>query len=71
MNYGQFLNMVPEFYLVCILLVVFFMDFFFHLSIATRQAIGTEAVSNPRKNSRNEPLLTMINIPSSVESISR
>ncbi len=29
MNYGQFLNMVPEFYLVCILLVVFFMDFFF------------------------------------------
>ena len=28
MNYGQFLNMVPEFYLVCILLVVFFMDFF-------------------------------------------
>ena len=29
MNYGQFLNMIPEFYLVCILLVVFFMDFFF------------------------------------------
>ena len=29
MNYGQFLNMVPEFYLVCILLVVFFVDFFF------------------------------------------
>ena len=29
MNYGQFLNMVPEFYLVIILLVVFFMDFFF------------------------------------------
>ena len=29
MNYGQFLNMVPEFYLVLILLVVFFMDFFF------------------------------------------
>ena len=28
MNYGQFLNMVPEFYLVLILLVVFFMDFF-------------------------------------------
>ena len=30
MNYGQFLNMVPEFYLVCILLVVFFGDFFLH-----------------------------------------
>ena len=29
MGYSQFLNMVPEFYLVCILLVVFFMDFFF------------------------------------------
>ena len=28
MNYEQFLNMVPEFYLVLILLVVFFMDFF-------------------------------------------
>ena len=30
MNYGQFLNMIPEFYLVCILLVVFFGDFFLH-----------------------------------------
>ena len=30
MNYGQFLNMIPEFYLVCILLVVFFADFFLH-----------------------------------------
>ena len=29
MGYSQFLNMVPEFYLVCILLVAFFMDFFF------------------------------------------
>ena len=29
MGYSQFLNMVPEFYLVCILLAVFFMDFFF------------------------------------------
>ena len=29
MGDSQFLNMVPEFYLVCILLVVFFMDFFF------------------------------------------
>ena len=29
MGYSQFLNMVSEFYLVCILLVVFFMDFFF------------------------------------------
>lgn len=29
MGYSQFLNMVPEFYLVCILFVVFFMDFFF------------------------------------------
>ena len=28
MGYSQFLNMVPEFYLVCILLVVFFVDFF-------------------------------------------
>ena len=27
MGYSQFLNMVPEFYLVCILLVVFFVDF--------------------------------------------
>ncbi len=32
MNYGQFLNMVPEFYLVLILLVVFAVDFIMHRS---------------------------------------
>ena len=32
MNYGQFLNMVPEFYLVLILLAVFVVDFAMHRS---------------------------------------
>ena len=32
MNYGQFLNMVPEFYLVLILLAVFVVDFIMHRS---------------------------------------
>ena len=32
MNYGQFLNMVPEFYLVLILLAVFVVDFCMHKS---------------------------------------
>ena len=32
MNYGQFLQMIPEFYLVLILIVVFFVDFFTHKS---------------------------------------
>ena len=32
MNYGQFLNMVPEFYLVLILLAVFVVDFCLHKS---------------------------------------
>ena len=32
MNYGQFLNMVPEFYLVLILLAVFVVDFVMHHS---------------------------------------
>mgnify|MGYP002860843070 CR=1 FL=1 len=32
MNYGQFLNMVPEFYLVLILLAVFVVDFVMHRS---------------------------------------
>ena len=32
MNYGQFLNMIPEFYLVIILIVVFFADFCLHKS---------------------------------------
>ena len=32
MNYGQFLNMIPEFYLVVILLVVFAIDFMLHKS---------------------------------------
>ena len=32
MNYGQFLNMIPEFYLVIILLVVFVVDFIAHRS---------------------------------------
>ena len=32
MNYGQFLNMIPEFYLVIILIVVFFTDFCLHKS---------------------------------------
>ena len=30
MNYGQFLNMVPEYYLVLILLAVFVVDFIMH-----------------------------------------
>ena len=32
MNYGQFLNMIPEFYLVIILIAVFFVDFCMHKS---------------------------------------
>ena len=32
MNYSQFLNMIPEFYLVIILIVVFFADFCLHKS---------------------------------------
>ena len=32
MNYGQFLNMIPEFYLVLILLAVFVVDFIVHRS---------------------------------------
>ena len=32
MNYGQFLNMIPEFYLVIILIAVFFTDFCLHKS---------------------------------------
>ncbi|MCR4959715.1 MAG: NADH-quinone oxidoreductase subunit N [Prevotella sp.] len=32
MNYGQFLNMIPEFYLVLILIVVFVVDFIMHKS---------------------------------------
>ena len=32
MNYGQFLNMIPEFYLVIILLAVFVVDFIVHRS---------------------------------------
>ena len=32
MNYGQFLNMIPEFYLVIILIAVFFVDFCMHES---------------------------------------
>ena len=32
MNYGQFLNMIPEFYLVIILLAVFAVDFIAHKS---------------------------------------
>ena len=32
MNYGQFLNMIPEFYLVIILLAVFVIDFIVHHS---------------------------------------
>jgi NADH-quinone oxidoreductase subunit N len=32
MNYSQFLNMIPEFYLVITLIVVFVMDFFLHKS---------------------------------------
>ena len=40
--------------------------FFLYLSRATRQAIGTEAVSSPRKNSRKLPLDVMMNIPNKV-----
>ena len=32
MNYSQFLNMIPEFYLVLILIVVFVVDFIMHKS---------------------------------------
>ena len=32
MNYTDFLKMIPEFYLVIILMVVFFVDFFMHKS---------------------------------------
>ncbi len=32
MNYSQFLNMIPEFYLVLILIIVFVMDFMLHKS---------------------------------------
>ena len=32
MNYGQFLHMIPEFYLVCILIAVFVIDFIAHRS---------------------------------------
>lgn len=32
MNYGQFLNMIPEFYLVLTLLAVFVVDFIMHRS---------------------------------------
>ena len=32
MNYGQFLHMIPEFYLVIILIAVFFTDFCLHKS---------------------------------------
>ena len=46
-------------------------EFFLYLSKATRQAIGTEAVSSPRKNMRKLPLEVIIYIPSSVESTSR
>ena len=40
MNYGQFLNMVPEFYLVSILLVVFFMAFFLRGSEKDHEIMG-------------------------------
>ena len=40
MNYGQFLNMVPESYLVCILLVVFFMAFFLRGSEKDHEILG-------------------------------
>ena len=40
MNYGQFLNMMPEFYLVCILLVVFFMAFFLRGSEKDHEILG-------------------------------
>ena len=32
MNYGQFLNMVPEFYLVLMLIAIFVVDFIMHRS---------------------------------------
>ena len=32
MNYSDFLKMIPEYYLVLILIIVFFVDFFLHKS---------------------------------------
>ena len=43
---------------------------FLFLSKATIQARGTEAISRPRKNMRNEPEDIIMYIPRSVESIS-
>ena len=45
-------------------------EFFLYLSRATRHAIGTLAISSPRKNIRKCPLEIIMNIPSSVERMS-
>ena len=41
-----------------------------HLSSATMHAIGTLAISSPRKNIRKSPALTIMNIPRRVEMVS-
>ena len=45
MNYGQFLHMVPEFYLVLILLVVFAIDFIMHRSEKKHDVLSGVAVA--------------------------
>ncbi len=45
MNYGQFLNMIPEFYLVIILLTVFVVDFIAHSSEKKHDALFAVSVA--------------------------
>ena len=45
-------------------------DSFLNLSNATRQAIGTDAISRPRKNMRKCPEEIIMYIPSKVEMMS-
>ena len=45
MNYGQFLRMMPEFYLVLILLVVFAIDFIMHRSEKKHDVLSGVAVA--------------------------
>ena len=45
MNYGQFLNMIPEFYLVIILLAVFAVDFIAHKSVKKHDVLYAVTVA--------------------------
>ena len=45
MNYGQFLNMIPEFYLVIILLAVFVLDFIVHKSDKKHHVLSAVTVA--------------------------